>query len=77
MLCKNEGYRETHNALLDVLDELKIMQLLGYEIREYDIALISDKKTPVKRLAERENAVEGEINKNREFISKIFRARRN
>lgn len=73
MLSKNERYRETHNALLDALDELKIMQLLGCKIREYDIALISDKKTPVKRLPERENAVEGEINKNREFISRIFR----
>ena len=38
MLSKNEGYRETHNALLDALDELKIMQLLGCEIREYDVA---------------------------------------
>lgn len=43
MLSKNEWYHETHNAVLDALDELKIMQLLGYEIREYDIAIISDK----------------------------------
>ncbi len=71
MLCKNEGYRETHNALLDVLDELKIMQLLGYEIRGYDIAIISDKKTSTKRLHERENVIKKEI------ISRIFRERRN
>ncbi len=77
MLSKNKCYSETHNALLDALDELKIMRLLGCEIREYDTALISDAKTPVKRLPERENAVEGGINKNREFISRIFRIRRN
>lgn len=35
---ENEGYRETHNALWDALDKLKIMQLLGCEIREYDVA---------------------------------------
>ncbi|MCI8860506.1 MAG: hypothetical protein HFI71_13505 [Lachnospiraceae bacterium] len=38
ILSKNERYRETHNALLDALDKLKIMQLLGCEIREYDVA---------------------------------------
>ena len=40
MLSKNQNYRETHNAVLDAEDELKIMQLLGHRIREYKIALI-------------------------------------
>lgn len=40
MLSKNEGYNETHNALLDAQDELKIMELLGCEIGEYDIAAL-------------------------------------
>lgn len=40
MLSKNEGYNETHNAFLDAQDELKIMELLGCEIREYDIAAL-------------------------------------
>ena len=40
MLRKNRRYSETHNAVLDAQDELEIMQLLGHEIREYDIARI-------------------------------------
>lgn len=40
MLSKDKYYSETHNALLDAQDELKIMQLLECEMREYDIALI-------------------------------------
>lgn len=44
MLGKNKRYNETHNAVLDAQDELEIIRLLGHEIREYDIALISDKK---------------------------------
>ena len=41
MFIKDKGYSETHNAVLDAQDELKIMQLLGWELREYDIAFIS------------------------------------
>lgn len=40
MLKKDRRYSETHNAVLDAHDELEIMQLLGHEIRKYDIALI-------------------------------------
>ena len=40
MLSKNRRYSETHNAVLDAQDELEIMQLLGHEIGEYNIALI-------------------------------------
>ena len=47
MLCNDKRYSETHNAVLDAEDELKIMQLLGYPIDEYHIALISDQKTCV------------------------------
>lgn len=58
MLSKNEEYNETHNALLDAQDELKIMELLGCEIGEYDIAALGSKK-----LWERKNIVEGKINR--------------
>ena len=79
MLSKNQGYKETHNALLDAQDELKIMELLGCEIGEYDIAALG-KRTLAKKLPERENIVEGEknnLNKNRKIFSRIFGARRN
>ena len=35
LLSGNTGYRETHNACFDALDELKIMALLGYRPEEY------------------------------------------
>lgn len=44
MLGTNKRYNETHNAALDAQDELEIMRLLGHDISEYDIALISDRK---------------------------------
>lgn len=44
MLRNNERYSETHNAVLDAEDELEIMQLLGHEIRVYDIARIPNNK---------------------------------
>ncbi|MCI8940650.1 MAG: hypothetical protein HFH12_11780 [Dorea sp.] len=78
MLSKNEGYNETHNALLDAQDELKIMELLGCEIGEYNIATLG-KRTLAKKLPERENIVEGEINnlnKKRKIISRIFGVKR-
>ena len=49
MLSKNRRYSETHNAVLDAEDELRIMQLLGHGISEYDIAFISDKKTSCRK----------------------------
>lgn len=42
MLNDDKGYRETHNAVLDAEDELKIMQLLGHEISQYDVAVVSN-----------------------------------
>lgn len=35
LLSGRAAYRETHNALLDAIDELKIMQLLGYSVQTY------------------------------------------
>ena len=35
MLSGRRSYYETHNALHDALDELKIMHLLGYRLEEY------------------------------------------
>ena len=44
MLSQRNLYRETHNAVLDAQDELEIMKLLGYGIREYEVARVPDKK---------------------------------
>lgn len=38
LLSHNPSYREKHNALLDCFDELRIMQLLGKSIMEYQHA---------------------------------------
>lgn len=35
LLSGNRGYRETHNAVFDALDELEIMRLLGYPPEHY------------------------------------------
>lgn len=40
MLSGNKWYSETHNAVLDAEDELKIMRLLGQGIKEYEIASV-------------------------------------
>lgn len=52
MLSKNRRYSETHNAVLDAEDELRIMQLLGHGIGEYDIAFLEDKKTSCRKRCE-------------------------
>lgn len=38
MLSGDNTYSETHNALLDAVDELQIMKLLGLEIEAYECA---------------------------------------
>ena len=38
MLSSDHSYRETHNAVYDAMDELKIMELLGHDTAVYDIA---------------------------------------
>lgn len=43
MLRKNKRYSETHNAVLDAMDELEIIQLLGHEIGDYGIARLGRK----------------------------------
>lgn len=35
LLSGNYGYRETHNALYDAVDELKLMQLLRHKTEDY------------------------------------------
>lgn len=35
LLSGDEGYRETHNALFDALDELAILRLLGRKLEEF------------------------------------------
>jgi hypothetical protein len=45
MLSKDNRYSETHNAVLDAEDELRIMQLLGHGISTYDIAVVTGKRT--------------------------------
>ena len=35
LLSGNAGYRETHNALFDALDELEIMRLLAHPLQDY------------------------------------------
>ncbi|MHA0290597.1 hypothetical protein [Mesomycoplasma ovipneumoniae] len=35
MVTKNENYLETHNALLDAIDELRIMELLNLDIETF------------------------------------------
>ena len=40
MLLHDNGYCETHNALCDAQDELKIMQLLGMPVEKYECAVL-------------------------------------
>ncbi|SFB31685.1 hypothetical protein SAMN05216249_1203 [Acetitomaculum ruminis DSM 5522] len=40
MLSGNQLYREIHNALMDAIDELKIIEMLGYDIDVYNIGRI-------------------------------------
>ena len=37
LLSRNRTYRESHNAILDAMDELEIMRLLGYHPGAYDV----------------------------------------
>jgi hypothetical protein len=37
LLSRNRTYRESHNAILDAMDELEIMRLLGYRPGAYDV----------------------------------------
>ena len=44
MLSGDKRSRETHNAVSDAEDELRIMQLLGHEISIYDVAFVTTKR---------------------------------
>lgn len=37
LLSEDNTYRETHNALLDALDELEILRLLGHAVERYKV----------------------------------------
>ena len=37
ILSENNDYIETHNALMDALDELKIMGFLNYRVKNYSV----------------------------------------
>ena len=41
MLSGNDRYCETHNAVLDAMDELKIVELLGHELSVYEACRIN------------------------------------
>ena len=41
MLTGDYSYFETHNALFDALDELRIMQLLDLPLDTYDVSVIN------------------------------------
>ena len=76
LLRRDKKYRETHNAVLDAEDELKIMQLLGDDISQYDIALISAGKNPVTEQQEKaaklpENILETS-KKKKGILAKLF-----
>ena len=40
MLTGDDRYSETHNAVRDAEDELRIIQLLGHGLQQYEIARI-------------------------------------
>jgi len=67
ILSDDDGYSETHNALFDALDELKIMKLLGHGLKTYDCAAIKNSKisspdnfTKVKSGDDSQKAMSGE-----------------
>ena len=40
MLSGDKQYKEIHNAFTDAIDELKIVEMLGYNVQIYDIGRI-------------------------------------
>ena len=76
MLSEDNSYSETHNAVLDAEDELRIMQLLKFDISEYDIALIGDKENLVIKPQKNDKAsipvINNNFKKKKGILSKIF-----
>ena len=52
-MLSGKEYVETHNAYFDAIDELGIIRMLGRDISDYDVALLSNssKKSRRKKLA--------------------------
>lgn len=46
LLSGNRSYCEIHNAVCDAVDELRIMELLGYAIEDYNHVQINPEKKP-------------------------------
>ena len=46
LLSGNRSYYEVHNAVCDAVDELRIIELLGYAIEDYGHAQINPEKKP-------------------------------
>ncbi|MDW2906243.1 hypothetical protein R7V41_00710 [Mesomycoplasma ovipneumoniae] len=60
MLTKDQSYIETHNALLDAMDELRIMELLGLDIETFlNPDINKEKTTSPKRI----NLAKSSLNK--------------
>lgn len=75
MLSGNNEYYETHNAVLDARDELKIMQLLEHRICEYEIAFLDKRDAMIKQQKRNESSLEMPVsnsNKKKGILSKIF-----
>ncbi|MDO6829813.1 hypothetical protein [Mesomycoplasma ovipneumoniae] len=60
MLTKDQSYVETHNALLDAMEELRIMELLGLDIETFlNPDINKEKTTSTKRV----NLIKASLNK--------------
>ncbi|WP_337892293.1 hypothetical protein [Mesomycoplasma ovipneumoniae] len=59
LLTKDKGYIETHNALLDAMDELRIMELLDLDIETFLNPDNKEKTTSPKRI----NLTKASLNK--------------
>ena len=56
LLSGDTTYRETHNALLDAIDELKIMRLLGHSVQTYHNSHTANKLFAIESKSENCNA---------------------
>lgn len=70
MLTDNDIYNETHNALFDAFDELKIMKLLGHEIKTYNCAIINHKKISSDRNNLTDKSVTTPANSKNDYLNK-------
>ena len=54
MLSNDHKYHEKHNAILDAIDELKIMQLLGHKLDFYDVAILQPNSSTSQKMKNKE-----------------------